>query len=117
VIVSNAPAAVVPQDKITEYLLNLRHPDGAGKAQFFLRYGFALEHPSILSEALLRLVQSTPVSNEVESRHGRKYVIDGAIETPCGPRVHIRTIWIIDLGDSIPRFVTAYPLADRTESC
>jgi hypothetical protein len=40
-------------------------------------------------------------------------VIDGEIKTPTGVVVQLRTIWIIDAGEDIPRFVTAYPGNDK----
>lgn len=34
-------SAVVPERKITHYLLNPAHPAGGSKARFFLRHGFS----------------------------------------------------------------------------
>jgi hypothetical protein len=49
------------------------------------------------------------ISKKMESAHGRKYIIDGAIETPGGKTPLVRTVWIIDRGSDVPRLVTAYP--------
>jgi hypothetical protein len=38
----NADDAVVPREKIQDYLLDLGHPIGGGKALFFLSFGFRL---------------------------------------------------------------------------
>jgi hypothetical protein len=38
-----------------------------------------------------------------------KYVVAGRVETPSGKRPLVRTIWIVDRGDVVPRLVTAYP--------
>ena len=38
-----------------------------------------------------------------------KHVVDGALATPHGDVVWLRTVWIIDTGLDRPRFVTAYP--------
>lgn len=45
--------ALVPQAKITAYLLAFNHEDGRGKARFFMHFGFTVEHWEILAEALL----------------------------------------------------------------
>jgi hypothetical protein len=39
--VPNLTAAIIPKMKITSYLLSTTHRDGAGKAKFFLGYGFS----------------------------------------------------------------------------
>jgi hypothetical protein len=38
--VPNAEQAVVPQNKVENYLLDLGHPIGGDKARFFLHFGF-----------------------------------------------------------------------------
>jgi hypothetical protein len=50
------------------------------------------------------------VAEITETIYGKKYVIDGELETPSGDMIHLRTIWIIETGDDIPKLVTAYPL-------
>jgi hypothetical protein len=45
----------------------------------------------------------------MESKHGKKYIVDGAIESPGGKTPMVRTVWIIDKGENIPRLVTVYP--------
>jgi len=48
------------------------------------------------------------VSQEVASRYGTKYIIDGELVTPIGTRVRLRTVWVVESHDERPRFVTAY---------
>lgn len=105
----NAESSVVPPEKITDYLLNPVHPDGAGKAQFFASMGFRREEWRTLAAALRRIGQENPVTESMESAHGRKYVIDGRMETAIGRRPMVRTIWIVDQGSDNPRLVSAYP--------
>lgn len=50
------------------------------------------------------------IQEAVSSMHGVKYVIDGLLQTPDGETVKVRTIWIIDKGQTRPRFVTTYPV-------
>jgi hypothetical protein len=45
----------------------------------------------------------------METVHGKKYIVDGAIETPSGKTPVVRTVWIVDEGSDVPRLVTAYP--------
>jgi len=50
-----------------------------------------------------------PVTKSMTSAQGRKYIVDGALQTPVGQTVMVRTRWIIDEGETRPRLVTAYP--------
>jgi hypothetical protein len=45
----------------------------------------------------------------METSHGIKYIVDGALITPSGKRPTVRTVWIVDRGSENPRLVTAYP--------
>ena len=105
----NVQAAVVSKEKIVGYLLNQQHPDGRGKAIFFGNLGFDIEKWSALADALRKIAVENDVALEVESPHGRKYIIDGTLESPSSQMPRVRTVWIIDHGESNPRLVTAYP--------
>lgn len=105
----NAALAIVEREKIAEYLLNAAHPDNGGKAAFFLSLGFDRNDWRALAEALRKLALDADVTSRVESRHGKKYVVDGRMETPSKRSPLVRTVWIIDLGLETPRLVTAYP--------
>ena len=105
----NAERATVDLGKITEYLLNAGHPENGGKARFFGDLGFTRENPAVLVNALRALAVSGDVVHHSDSRHGHKFVVDGAIEAPQGHHAIVRTIWIVDAGQDVPRLVTAYP--------
>ena len=107
----NAHLALVEREKIVDYLLNAAHPDNAGKAPFFFALGFSRDDWQPLAVALARLAEATEVLKSMESPHGRKYILDGRIETPSGQTPVVRTIWIVDRGADRPRLVTAYPHA------
>jgi hypothetical protein len=62
--------AQVDRSKIIDYLLSLSHPDGGGKAAFFMLFGFRIEQWEVLAEALQLLGCSNPVTG-VESWHPR----------------------------------------------
>jgi hypothetical protein len=105
----NAHLALVGGDKIAEYLLNPAHPDNGGKAVFFFAMGFQIEDWHVLADALRKLTDKPMSVKTMASPHGMKYIVEGEIETPCGKRPRVRTIWIIDKGFLAPRLVTAYP--------
>lgn len=108
-LLPNREHARVDRAKITDYLLSTSHPDGYGKAVFFMRLGFRLAEWEVLAGALRELGTSNPVSTEVESRFGTRYTVDGPLAAPDGRTPLVRTVWIVDSGGP-PRLVTAYPL-------
>lgn len=62
-----------------------------------------------MRDDLISVAQAGQMASEQTSSFGRKYVIDGVIESPSGRMIGIRTVWISDDANSPPRLVTAYP--------
>lgn len=106
----NYERAYVPSTKIPDYLLSLTHEDGRSKAMFFSRLGFSVARWQVLADALLGHVADHEVAKIESSPFGLRYVIEGTITTPGDRMAPIRSVWFIETGDDIPRFVTAYPL-------
>ena len=105
----NAERATVERAKIADYLLNAAHPDNGGKARFFGDLGFIRTDPATLADALCAIAVAGDVARQADSPHGRKFVVDGAIQGTRGRSAVVRTIWIINTGQDVPRLVTAYP--------
>ena len=105
----NRLQAYVPSHKLHAYLLSETHAVGKAKATFFRVLGFNESNAYLLEQELLTLAHSAPVQDVVPSPHGVKYVIEGVIETPGGTAPRICTVWILEIGEENPRFVTAYP--------
>ena len=106
----NADKAIVPSDKITDYLLSLTHLDGRDKAAFFIVFGFSPEAPKLLEAALLKQAEAQAVVRSVANTFGVRYVIEDELETPDGRNPLVRSVWFVENGEEIPRLVTAYPL-------
>jgi hypothetical protein len=94
---------------LKDYLLSETHVVGRSKAKFFRGCGFDESNIELLERGLLSIAQNQEVNEKVVTPHGTKYVIDGLIQTPIGKAINIRTVWIIDKGKELPRFVTAVP--------
>lgn len=105
----NVQNAVVEEKKITGYLLNAAHPDGASKARFFRSFGFTTETWEQFADSLLKHAMENQVAEIVESFHGRRYTVAGELKTLSGRTPIVRTVWIIEKGSSRPRLITAYP--------
>ncbi len=106
----NKLAAYVPGEKIKEYLLSESHAVGKSKAKFFRSFGFAETNMNQFEQSLLNIAHTGKVLEIKETPFGVKYVIDGALETPRGVIIQLRTIWITEISEDKPRFITAYPL-------
>jgi hypothetical protein len=109
-IVPDAAHCIIDPEKARDYLLNLAHPAGKGKAAFFTAMGFRPSEWELLANALRLLIQHSPITITMTSCHGQKYIVDGPLVTPHGQLPLIRTVWVVDTGTDRPRLVTAYPL-------
>lgn len=106
----NADLAVVPERKVTHYLLDPAHSTGGSKAAFFLRFGFTVAEWPRMVDALLRHARENRVMATEETRYGTRYALDGPLSAPDGTSLNVRSAWFIDIGSDAPRFVTAHPL-------
>ena len=109
-LLPNSEHAFVPAEKLTGYLLSETHAIGRAKARFFLAHGYGATAPERLERDVLEIARANPIEEEVTSPHGTKYVVEGILKTPRGTAIPIRTVWIVEPGDTRPRFVTAYPV-------
>jgi hypothetical protein len=100
---------VINPDKITDYLLDVRHPEGGGKARFFIGHGFAPEEPEALISAIHAHAETHEIAETQPGVYGTKTVVRCSIRTPDGRNPCILAIWIRENGCSGQRLVTAYP--------
>lgn len=75
--------ATIPLGK-ARYLLDAGHPQNGGKAAFFLAFGFRLDAPEALAEALLRHVLSHEVTDVQQHPYGTRYTVSGPLDMPDG---------------------------------
>ncbi len=105
----NSEKALITEEKLRDYLLSTTHPVGAAKARFFRGFGYNEGNSELLAQGLLHIARSQEVIQTTKSPYGRKYAIDGHLQTPVGREVTVRTVWIIEVEDDVPRLVTAHP--------
>lgn len=105
----NWERAIVPREKIVDYLLSLVHEDGRPKAVFFTRFGFTAKDWEILAHALIHHAGMHDVENVVSSVYGMRYIIVGELEAPDGRYPIVKVIWSVEHESVLPRMVTAYP--------
>ncbi len=86
------------------------HRDGRHKAAFFLGFGFTADVWQTLAAALVKHAADHEVAKAENTPFGTRYVVEGKIETPYGRTPSIRSVWFLESGQDVLRFVTAYPL-------
>ena len=106
--IPNAERAVIAAAKLTEYLLNMSHKRGAAKARLLLGVGRP-DAPRLLESDLRAQHLSLDVTRTSENAYGVVYEIEGPIKTPSGKTMRFCSIWQIDAGTDVPRFITMYP--------
>ena len=106
--IPNADRAIVPREKLQDYLLSPTHPVGRFKAAFFGSIGYTQVDWEALEHQIRRLLDNEAVEGE-ETRYGKKYEVHGTITGLTGQEVSLVTVWVILAEEDVPRFVTAYP--------
>ena len=107
--VLNAERAVIASEKLTSYLLNLSHRRGAAKARLLLNFGYRSDNPEALEADLRTQHLTLDVTDTSTNAYGVVYEIEGPIKTPGGRSVRFCSVWQVDTGTDVPRFITMYP--------
>lgn len=107
--VPNADRAIIATDKLTGYLLNASHKRGGPKARLLLSVGYRSDNPEPLESDLRAQHLSLDVTRTHENAYGVVYEIEGPIRTPNGRSIRFCSVWQVDTGSDVPRFITMYP--------
>lgn len=107
--IPNADRAIIAPNKLTSYLLNVSHKRGGPKARLLLSVGYRSDDPQRLESDLRRQHLSLDATRTSENAYGIVYEIEGSIRTPGGRVVRFWSIWQLDTGTDVPRFITMYP--------
>ena len=105
----NADRAIIPQEKLRDYLTSTAHPIGRFKAAFFRTLGYTEVNWQDLDTALRAQHLPLDAKEETATVYGRKFTITGTFKGPSEVEAIVTSVWVIRTGEDIPRFVTAYP--------
>ena len=100
--------AVVADEKVRDYLLNLDHPDGGSKAVWFHSLGYVRADWEQLADDLLEIARHCKDFDVETTPFGVKYKAMGHVGRPDRRPGLVLTVWIVE-DDDPPRLVTAYP--------
>lgn len=101
-------AAIVDQEKLTGYCLNLEHPRGKHKARVFAAaLGFTAENADELRAALLMAAATADAHLAASDRFGTRYMLEFKIIGPRGAGV-VKSTWIVRRGEISPRLTSCF---------
>jgi len=100
--------AVIPLEKLTNYLLRPRPIDD--KSKFLTRMGFTREKPELLLTAIRELAQKIDAAEDGSNAYGVFYRMTGKLDGPNGASRDVVLIWICWHLDQSFHFVTLKPL-------
>ena len=107
--IPNAEKALIDPAKIHRYLLSAEHPIGRLKARFFASLGYSSDNWQQLEADLRAQHLTRDAARFVSTPYGVKYEIRAMLQGPAGVAAELVSIWIVRIGEGVPRFVTAYP--------
>ena len=108
VLLPNADKAVVPLEKLRDYSLDSSHPVGKHKARVFASaLGMTRNDAPRLREMILQAVLTNEAIEAEANEHGTRFAVDFQTLGVKGA-VTIRTAWIIDAGETVPRLTSCY---------
>jgi len=105
----NGELAVVDSAKLREYCLNPHHARGRHKARVFASIDVHQDGSEILRDALLTAARESEARPGDANQYGQRYVVDFEF-VRHGRTAKIRSLWIVRIGENLPRLTTCYVL-------
>lgn len=100
--------AKIPQEKVGNYLLNPENKNANGKPEFFAQLGYNMKNERRLIQGIKKGIGENSTKQYKPDEYGRTN-FEVVMEVGLTQKSKIKTIWAIDKGAEVPRFVTAYP--------
>lgn len=102
------PDAIIPLEKLTEYLLVPQRKND--KSKLLARAGFTIKNPEALEAAIRKIIADNDAVYNRTEKFGDYYEVEGELIGINGVNLGIVTIWIVRIEDKdIYRFVTLKP--------
>ena len=99
--------AVIPQEKLTKYLLISRIKDD--KSKFLEQAGFIQDNPDDLLKAIRQLAVTNEAREDNINEYGIFYTVEGNLQGVNGRNLAVVTVWLKSKNDGSFRFITLKP--------
>lgn len=106
------PDAIIPNSKITNYLLVLREQDD--KSKFLAQAGFTQDNPEQLTLALRQLADSVKAVEDTTNEYGIFYRVEGELIGINNKNLSVITIWLNRKIDGKFQFITLKPKKEKS---
>ena len=101
----NYKNAIIPKDKIGNYLLNPSNKNNQGKAKLFNNIGYNMQNKQRLKEDLLNGIKRNKAKLDKETVYGKTYNV--YMQLGINKKIKIKTVWKVNNKET--RFITAFP--------
>jgi hypothetical protein len=101
------PDAIIPEGKLTQYLLVLQPKND--KSKFLAQAGFTLDNPADLLAAIQSIIATNEAIENRTDEYGTFYEVTGVLVAVSGIDLGVVTIWLQRQEDGNFRFVTLIP--------
>ncbi len=109
-LVKIPPDALIPSEKLTEYLLRPRPRND--KSRLLGRMGFSIDAPDVLETAIRVHALDGEAVLDGQDVYGHHFVLAGNLVGPTYTLL-IESVWVRRTGEAIVRFVTLKPAKER----
>ncbi|MBE9256609.1 DUF6883 domain-containing protein [Dolichospermum sp. LEGE 00246] len=103
--------AIIPDAKISNYLLKYRDKDD--KSKFLAQAGFTEDNPEKLKLAILQLMETVDPIEDITNEYGTFYRIEGELIGVNQLNLSVVTVWLKRKIDNQFQFVTLKPKKEK----
>lgn len=103
---------IIPDSKITRYLLILREQDD--KSKFLAQAGFTQDNPEQLISALRQLADAVEAVEDTINEYGIFYRVEGELIGINNRNLSVITIWLNRKIDGKFQFITLKPKKEKS---
>jgi hypothetical protein len=103
----NWDRAIIAPEKLRDYLLKEMNPQNDGKARLFAALGYSQDNWDVLAHDLQEQHLTRDGVPGRLTPFGQRYTITASLRGPAGQAI-IMSVWQIDIGTEVPRFISAY---------
>ena len=99
--------AVIPEEKLTRYLLVPRLKDD--KSKYLAQAGFTQANPEDLLTAISQLIANNEAVEDNTNEYGVFYLVEGNLQGINNNNLAVVTVWLQSKYDGSFRFITLKP--------